>query len=59
MMRPAVKERTMRVVVMKESVALARDERGGGGVVGRGRGTVLVGVTRTGRSIGVVVVLVL
>jgi len=59
MMRPAVKERTMRVVVMKESVALARDERGGGRVVGRGRGTVLVGVTRTGRSIGVVVVLVL
>lgn len=49
----------MRVVVMKESVALARDERGGGRVVGRGRGTVLVGVTRTGRSIGVVVVLVL
>jgi hypothetical protein len=51
MIRPAVKERTMRVVVMKESAALARGERGGGGVVvavGRGRGTVLVGVTRTG-----------
>jgi hypothetical protein len=49
MIRPAVKERTMRVVVMKESAALAREERGGGGVVvGRGRGMVVVGVTRTG-----------
>jgi hypothetical protein len=61
MIRPAVKERTMRVVVMKESVALARGERGGGEVVvvvGRGRGTVLVGVTRTGCwSLGVVVLL--
>jgi hypothetical protein len=50
MMRPAVKKRAMRVVVM--SVSLARRGRGGvldvvGGVVGRGRGVVLVGVTRT------------
>jgi hypothetical protein len=37
--------------VLKESAAWARGVRGGGGVVvavGRGRGTVLVGVTRTG-----------
>jgi hypothetical protein len=58
MIRPAVKERTMRVVVMKESAALAREERGGGVVVavGRDRGMVVVGVTRTGCwSIGVAV----
>lgn len=51
MMRPAVKKRTMREVVMRES----RARRGvvGGAVVvvvGRGRGVVLVGVTRTGCS---------
>lgn len=57
MIRPAVKERTMRVVVMKESAALARGERGGVGMC-RGRGTVLVGVTRTGWSIGAVVLVV-
>jgi hypothetical protein len=50
MMRPAVKKRAMRVVVM--NVSLARRGRGGalvvvGVVVGRGRGVVLVGVTRT------------
>jgi len=46
----------MRVVVMKESVALARDDRGGGGLVGRGM--VLVGVTRTGCSTGAAVLVV-
>jgi hypothetical protein len=49
MMRPAVKKRAMRVVVM--SVSLARRGVVGvfvvGGVVGSGRGVVLVGVTRT------------
>jgi hypothetical protein len=45
MMRPAVKKRTMREVVIAESLA----RRGFGGVV-VGRGTVLVGVIRTGVS---------
>jgi len=51
MMRPAVKKRTMREVVIAESLA----RRGFGGVV-VGRGTVLVGVKRTGVE-GVVVML--
>jgi hypothetical protein len=64
MMRPAVKKRAMRVVVM--SVSLARRGVVGvyvvRGVVGSGRGVVLVGVTRTAggasmSGVGVVVVL--
>jgi len=46
MMRPAVKKRTMREVVMAESLA----RRGFGGVVVVGTGMVLVGVKRTGGS---------